>query len=244
MTKKEMKELISNKGLTKELIKGLKKSDLTRLESTLMDAEASNYVDEMLELTVETLASLEDVKRDEDVKKVASNKSKKVEAPKEDKKKKVEAPKNNKKKAEAPKEEKKVEAPKEAPKEEKKKEVAVDFSKYTGYQLERIFKSQYSVLSKEEKRVHTALNKEYEKLKKGMRVNISVKPEFDPNGEYAVAQCMIVYRDAVSAIAVDSNTFSKYEINRIKWALKTDYKNYMAEDGSFQSMELAIEVVE
>lgn len=243
MTKKEMKQLISNKGLTKEVIKGLKKNELVKLEDVLMDADANKYVDEMLELTTEAIASLDNVKRDEDVKKVASEKSKKVEAPK--------APKNNKKKVEAP----KVEDKKEAPKEDKKKETPkvddkkkeapkdekVDFSKFNGYQLERIFRSPFSALSKEDKKVHTALNKEYDNLKKGDKVAISVKG--DVNGEYAVANCLIVYRDAVSAIAVDVETSSKYEINRIKWALKTDFKHTIHEDGTVTTMELNIEPI-
>lgn len=240
MTKKEMKQLIVNKGLTKEVIKGLKKSELVKLEDVLMDADANKYVDEMLELTTEAIASLDNVKRDEDVKKVASEKSKKVEAPK--------APKNNKKKVEAPKVEDKKEAPKEAPKapkEDKKKEAPkedkVDFSKFNGYQLERIFRSPYNALSKEDKKIHTALNKEYDKLRKGDKVAISVKG--DDIGEYAVANCLIVYRDAVSAIAVDIETSSKYEINRIKWALKTDFKHTIHEDGTVTTMELNIEPI-
>lgn len=238
-----MNNLIKTEGLNKEIINGLKKLELAKLESLLFEAQPTEYVDSMIELVAEAMENLKNVKRDEETKAVASEKNtKKKGAPKapkaqkEVKEVKKEAPKAEKEAPKAPKDTKKDKAPKaptEAPKDDK-----VDFSKYNGYDLERIWKSPFNALSKEDKKIHTAINKEYELLKKGQKVNISVLD--DPNGEYEVAECLIVYRDALSAIAVDVNTFSKYEINRIKWAMKRDFKHSIKEDGTVHTMELLI----
>lgn len=253
-----MNNLIKTEGLNKEIIGTLKKIELAKLESLLFEAQPTEYIDSMIEAVAEAMENLSNVKRDEEVKAVASNKNTKKNAPKApkankegDKKEEVkkEAPKANKddkkkenKKKEAP---KASEAPTEAPKAPKdkkddkpKEEPKIDFSKFNGYDLERIYRSNFNSLSKEDKKIHTAINKEYELLKKGQKLQISVLD--DPQGEYAVANCLVVYRDAVSAIAVDVETYSKYEINRIKWAMKRDFKHTITENGNVNTMELVI----
>ena len=250
MTKKEMNNLIKTEGLNKEIINGLKKLELAKLESLLFEAQPTEYVDSMIELVAEAMENLKNVKRDEETKAVASEKNtkkkgapkapkdtkkevKEDKAPKEAPKAPKEAPKAPKEAPKAPKDTKKDKAPTEVPKDDK-----IDFSKFNGYDLERIWKSNFNALSKEDKKIHTAINKEYEQLKKGQKLQISVLD--DPHGEYAVANCLVVYRDALSAIAVDIETYSKYEINRIKWAMKRDFKHTITENGNVNTMELVI----
>lgn len=235
-----MNNLIKTEGLNKEIIGTLKKLELAKLESLLFEAQPTDYIDNMIELVAEAMENLKNVKRDEEIKSVASEKNtKKKGAPKaqkEVKEVKKEAPKAQKEAPKAPKDTKKDKAPKaptEAPKDDK-----IDFSKYNGYDLERIWKSNFNALSKEDKKIHTAINKEYEQLKKGQKLQISVLD--DLQGEYAVANCLVVYRDALSAIAVDVETYSKYEINRIKWAMKRDFKHTITENGNVNTMELVI----
>ena len=236
MTKKEMNNLIKTEGLNKEIINGLKKLELAKLESLLFEAQPTDYIDNMIELVAEAMENLKNVKRDEETKAVASEKNtKKKGAPKapKDTKKEVKEDKAPKEAPKAPKDTKKDKAPTEVPKDDK-----IDFSKFNGYDLERIWKSNFNALSKEDKKIHTAINKEYEQLKKGQKLQISVLD--DPHGEYAVANCLVVYRDALSAIAVDIETYSKYEINRIKWAMKRDFKHTITENGNVNTMELVI----
>lgn len=235
-----MNNLIKTEGLNKEIIGTLKKLELAKLESLLFEAQPTDYIDNMIELVAEAMENLKNVKRDEEIKSVASEKNtKKKGAPKaqkevkEVKEVKKEAPKAQKEAPKAPKDTKKDKAPTEAPKDDK-----IDFSKYNGYDLERIWKSNFNALSKEDKKIHTAINKEYELLKKGQKLQISVLD--DLQGEYAVANCLVVYRDALSAIAVDVETYSKYEINRIKWAMKRDFKHTITENGNVNTMELVI----
>lgn len=257
MTKKEMLKLTKDGKMTEEIINGLKKIELTRLEDVLLDMPESKENNELITLIVNRMTELEDTKRDDDLQQVASAKGTKEEkkdasketpikstvikkiAPKtnKDKKKAKETPKIKEKATPQAKEALKAE---EAPK--KGKEVTqVDFSKYSGYELERIFRSNYSSLNKEDKKVHNALNKEYESLKRGDKINITV--EGDINNEYGVAPCTIVYRDNVSAIAVDIETYSKYELNRITWAKREIVKHRVLENGTVETMILLIDKV-
>lgn len=257
MTKKEMLKLTKDGKMTEEIINGLKKIELTRLEDVLLDMPESKENNELITLVVNRMTELEDTRRDDDLQQVASAKGTKEEkkatsketpikstvnkkiAPKtnKDKKKAKETPKIKEKATPQAKEALKAE---EAPK--KGKEVTqVDFSKYSGYELERIFRSNYSSLNKEDKKVHNALNKEYESLKRGDKINITV--EGDINNEYGVAPCTIVYRDNVSAIAVDIETYSKYELNRITWAKREIVKHRVLENGTVETMILLIDKV-
>ena len=257
MTKKEMLKLTKDGKMTEEIINGLKKIELTKLEDVLLDMPESKENDQLITLVVNRMTELEDTKRDDDLQQVASAKGTKEEkkdasketpikatvskkiAPKtnKDKKKAKETPKTKEKATPQAKEALKAE---EAPK--KGKEVTqVDFSKYSGYELERIFRSNYSSLNKDDKKVHNALNKEYESLKRGDKINITV--EGDINNEYGVAPCTIVYRDNVSAIAVDIETYSKYELNRITWAKREIVKHRVLENGTVETMILLIDKV-
>ena len=247
MKKADLKQLILNKGVNQEIINSLTLKQLNTLDGLLFEQEPSKYIDELLELVVARIEELNS-KANKNLKSVASEKNSKK-APK--------APKAQKEVKEVKKEEGKKEAPK-APKEDKKsnkkeapvdnskkapvedkKALTVDFSKYTGYDLEMIFRSPYNALNKEDKKVHTALNKEYEKLKKGDRVFMTV--EGDIEGVYGVIPTTIVYRDAVSAIAVDIETFSKYEINRISWAKKEIVRNRVLANGTIETMIFLIQ---
>lgn len=252
-----MLKLTKDGKMTEEIINGLKKIELTRLEDVLLDMPESKENDQLITLVVKRMTELEDTKRDDDLQQVASTKTVKEKATTKGKaikttKDKKEAPKTK----EAPKNKGKKETPKikekatpqakealkaeEAPK--KGKEVTqVDFSKYSGYELERIFRSNYSSLNKEDKKVHNALNKEYESLKRGDKINITV--EGDINNEYGVAPCTVVYRDNVSAIAVDIETYSKYELNRITWAKREIVKHRVLENGTVETMILLIDKV-
>ena len=257
MTKKEMLKLTKDGKMTEEIINGLKKIELTRLEDVLLDMPESKENDLLITLVVNRMTELEDTKRDDDLQQVASAKGTKEEkkdasketpikatvskkiAPKtnKDKKKAKETPKTKEKATPQAKEAlKAAEAPK------KGKEVTqVDFSKYSGYELERIFRSNYSSLNKDDKKVHNALNKEYESLKRGDKINITVEGDID--NEYGVAPCTIVYRDNVSAIAVDIETYSKYELNRITWAKREIVKHRVLENGTVETMILLINKV-
>ena len=257
MTKKEMLKLTKDGKMTEEIINRLKKIELTRLEDVLLDMPESKENDQLITLVVNRMTELEDTKRDDDLQQVASAKGTKEEkkdasketpikatvnkkiAPKtnKDKKKAKETPKTKEKATPQAKEALKAgEAPK------KGKEVTqVDFSKYSGYELERIFRSNYSSLNKDDKKVHNALNKEYESLKRGDKINITVEGDID--NEYGVAPCTIVYRDNVSAIAVDIETYSKYELNRITWAKREIVKHRVLENGTVETMILLIDKV-
>ena len=259
MTKKEMLKLTKDGKMTEEIINGLKKIELTRLEDVLLDMPESKENNELITLVVNRMTELEDTKRDDDLQQVASAKGTKEEKKDASKETPIKATVNKKiapKTKEAPKNKGKKETLKtkekatpqakealkagEAPK--KGKEVTqVDFSKYSGYELERIFRSNYSSLNKEDKKVHNALNKEYESLKRGDKINITV--EGDINNEYGVAPCTIVYRDNVSAIAVDIETYSKYELNRITWAKREIVKHRVLENGTVETMILLIDKV-